>query len=164
MSDLKKEAERRLHRVQLVPHCSVHCLVCQTQQVFQQTALKSRQRARCSAGDADGQHTCGGKGDLGHLLTEAMAVRHKLQLVMGGQLLQPADFQALPCSRGDIAWQKKAGKMLLPHDFSLVDTFCRVSVPKENSGIKAVEERVKPAPSRSEGGSCGENPETSGFL
>ena len=67
MSDLKKEAERRLHRVQLVPHCSVHCLVCQTQQVFQQTALKSRQRARCSAGDADGQHTCGGKGDLGAL-------------------------------------------------------------------------------------------------
>ena len=65
MSDLKKEAERRLHRVQLVPHCSVHCLVCQTQQVFQQTALKSRQRARCSAGDVDGQHTCGGKGDLG---------------------------------------------------------------------------------------------------
>ena len=150
--------------MQLVPHCSVHCLVCQTQQVFQQTALKSRQRARCSAGDADGQHTCGGKGDLGHLLTEAVAVRHKLQLVMGGQLLQPADFQALPCSRDDIAWQKKAGKMLLPHDFSLVDTFCRVPVPKENSGIKAVEERVKPAPSRSEGGSCGENPETSGFL
>ena len=74
------------------------------------------------------------------MLTGAMAVRHKLQLVMGGQLLQPADFQALPCSRDDIAWQKKAGKMLLPHDFSLVDTFCRVPVQKEDSGIKAAED------------------------
>lgn len=65
------------------------------------------------------------KGTWGHLLTEAMAVRHQLQLGMGRQFLQPADFQALPSSRDDIAWQKKAGKMLLPHDFSLVDAFCR---------------------------------------
>ena len=162
MSDLKKEAERRLHRVQLVPHCSVHGLVCQTQQVFQQTVLKSRQRAQLGTGTVS--TLVWEKGTWGHLLTEAMAVRHKLQLVMSRQFLQPADFQALPSSRDYIAWQKKAGKMLLPHDFSLVDTFCRVPVPKENSEIKAVDERVKPAPSRSEGGSCGENPETSGFL
>ncbi|XP_048785823.1 uncharacterized protein LOC125686151 [Lagopus muta] len=54
-----------------------------------------------------------------------MAVRPQLQPVMGRQFLQPADFQALPSSRDDIAWQKKAGKMLLPHGFSLVDAFCR---------------------------------------
>ncbi|XP_052535357.1 zinc finger CCCH domain-containing protein 11A-like isoform X2 [Tympanuchus pallidicinctus] len=81
-----------------------------------------------------------------------MAVRLQLQLGMGRRLLQPADFQALPSSGDAIAWQKKAGKMLLPRDFSLVGAFCRVPVQKENSGIEAAEERVKPAPSRSEGG------------
>ncbi len=50
-----------------------------------------------------------------------------------GQLLQPADFRTLRFSRDCIARQKKAGKMLPPRDFSLVDTFCRVLVPKETA-------------------------------
>ena len=138
MSDLSKEAERRLHRVQLVAHCSMDCLVCHTQQVFHRTALQSRQRASCSAVDMDDQHSCGGKGDRGALADRS----HGSQTQAGasdGQLLQPADVQALPSSRDYIAWQKKAGTMLLPCDFSLVDTFCRVPVQKE-TGIKAVED------------------------
>ena len=118
MSDLKKEAERRLHRVQLVPHCSVHCLVCQTQQVFQQTVLKSRQRAQL------GTWTVGTlvweKGTWGHLLTEAMAVRHKLQLVMSRQFLQPADFQALPSSRDYLRGSRKLGKCFFLMIFHLL--------------------------------------------
>ena len=39
--------------------------------------------------------------------------------------------------------------MLLPHDFSLVDNFCRVPVQKEIWGIEAVLGRVKPALSKS---------------
>ncbi|XP_031462951.1 uncharacterized protein LOC116237737 isoform X2 [Phasianus colchicus] len=39
--------------------------------------------------------------------------------------------------------------MLLPHDFSLVDNFCRVPVQKEISEIEAVSGRVKPALSKS---------------
>ena len=66
-----------------------------------------------------------------------------------GQLLQPAGFQTLPSSRDYIAWQKKAGKMLLPHNFPLVGPFCRVPVQKEISEIKAVSGRVRPALSKS---------------
>ena len=66
-----------------------------------------------------------------------------------GQLLQPAGFQTLPSSRDYIAWQKKAGKMLLPHNFPPVGTFCRVPVQKEISEIKAVSGRVRPALSKS---------------
>ena len=118
MSDLKKEAERRLRRVQLVPHCSVHCLVCQTQQVFQQTVLKSRQRAQLGTWTVS---TLGWeKGTWGHLLTEAMAVRHKLQLVMSRQFLQPADFQALPSSRDYLRGSRKLGKCFFLMIFHLL--------------------------------------------
>ena len=118
MSDLKKEAERRLRRVQLVPHCSVHCLVCQTQQVFQQTVLKSRQRAQLGTWTVS--TLVWEKGTWGHLLTEAMAVRHKLQLVMSRQFLQPADFQALPSSRDYLRGSRKLGKCFFLMIFHLL--------------------------------------------
>ena len=102
MSDLKKEAECRLHRVQLVSHCSMDCLVCHTQQVFQQTALKSRQRAGCSAGHMDGQHTCGGKGDLGALADRSHGSQTQAA-ASDGQFLQTAEVHALPSSRDYIA-------------------------------------------------------------
>ena len=118
MSDLKKEAERRLGRVQLVPHCSVHGLVCQTQQVFQQTVLKSRQRAQLGTGTVS--TLVWEKGTWGHLLTEAMAVRHKLQLVMSRQFLQPADFQALPSSRDYLRGSRNLGKCFFLMIFHLL--------------------------------------------